>query len=44
VTTTEALAYQVVAPAIAMLRQTQQVVLVVGVRSLGVARPDADSR
>src|SRR5262252_10587751 len=45
VTTTEALAYQVVAPAIATLRQAHpglQVDLVVGVRSLDVARRDAD--
>ena len=45
VTTTEALAYQVVAPAIATLRQVHpglQVDLIVGVRSLDVARRDAD--
>jgi DNA-binding transcriptional LysR family regulator len=45
VTTTEALAYQVVAPAIASLRQIHtglQVDLVGGVRSLDVARRDAD--
>ena len=45
VTTTEALAYQVVAPAIATLRQAHpglQVDLVVGVRSLDIARRDAD--
>jgi DNA-binding transcriptional LysR family regulator len=45
VTTTEALAYQVVAPAIATLRQAHsglQLDLVGGVRSLDVARRDAD--
>ena len=45
VTTTEALAYQVVAPAIATLRQAHpglQVDLAVGVRSLDIARRDAD--
>jgi len=45
VTTTEALAYQLVAPAIAALRQAHprlQVDLVVGVRSLDIARRDAD--
>lgn len=45
VTTTEALAYQVVAPAIATLRQAHpelQVDLIVGVRSLDIARRDAD--
>ena len=45
VTTTEALAYQVVAPAIATLRQAHsglQIDLVGGVRSLDVARRDAD--
>lgn len=45
VTTTEALAHQVVAPAIATLRQAHpelQIDLVVGVRSLDVARRDAD--
>jgi len=45
VTTTEALASQVVAPAIAALRQAHpglQLDLVVGVRSLDVARRDAD--
>jgi DNA-binding transcriptional LysR family regulator len=45
VTTTEALAHQVVAPAIAALRRTYpelQVDLTVGVRTLDVARRDAD--
>jgi DNA-binding transcriptional LysR family regulator len=45
VTTTEALAYQVVAPAIAALRRAHpelQVDLVAGVRSLDIARRDAD--
>jgi DNA-binding transcriptional LysR family regulator len=45
VTTTEALAYHVVAPAIATLRQAHpglQVDLVVGVRSMDIARRDAD--
>jgi DNA-binding transcriptional LysR family regulator len=45
VTTTEALAYQVVARAIAALRRTHselQVDLVAGVRSLDIARRDAD--
>src|SRR6516162_6949518 len=45
VTTTEALAYQLIAPAIASLRQAHpelQVDLVVGVRSLDIARRDAD--
>ena len=45
VTTTEALAYQLVAPAIAALRQAYpqlQVDLTVGVRSLDIARRDAD--
>jgi DNA-binding transcriptional LysR family regulator len=45
VTTTEALAYQVVAPAIAALRRAHpelQVDLVTGVRSLDIARRDAD--
>jgi DNA-binding transcriptional LysR family regulator len=45
VTTTEALAHQVVAPAIAALRQAHpglQIDLVVGVRSLDIARRDAD--
>lgn len=45
VTTTEALAHQVVAPAVATLRQAHpglQVDLVVGVRSLDIARRDAD--
>ena len=45
VTTTEALAYQLVAPAIAALRQAHpglQVDLMVGVRSLDIARRDAD--
>ena len=45
VTTTEALAYQVVAPAIATLRQAHpelQVDVIVGVRSLDIARRDAD--
>lgn len=45
VTTTEALAFQVVAPAIATLRQVHpglRVDLVVGVRSLDIARRDAD--
>jgi DNA-binding transcriptional LysR family regulator len=45
VTTTEALAYQVVAPAIAALRQAHpelQVDLTIGVRSLDIARRDAD--
>src|SRR5690348_15260305 len=45
VTTTESLAYQVVAPAIAMLRLAHpglQVDLVAGVRSLDIARRDAD--
>ena len=45
VTTTEALAFQVVAPAIATLRQAHpglQIDLVVGVRSLDIARRDAD--
>jgi DNA-binding transcriptional LysR family regulator len=45
VTTTEALAYQVVAPAIAALRVVYpelQVDLVAGVRSLDIARRDAD--
>jgi DNA-binding transcriptional LysR family regulator len=45
VTTTEALAYQVIAPAIAELRRSHpdlQVDLIAGVRSLDVARRDAD--
>jgi DNA-binding transcriptional LysR family regulator len=45
VTTTEALAYQVVAPAIAALRQVHpelQIDLTVGVRSLDIARRDAE--
>jgi DNA-binding transcriptional LysR family regulator len=45
VTTTEALSYQLVAPAIAALRRTHpelQVDLTVGVRSLDIARRDAD--
>src|SRR5215813_3583546 len=45
VTTTEALAYQLVAPAIAPLRQAHpelQIDLVVGVRSLDIARREAD--
>lgn len=45
VTTTEALAYQLVAPAMAVLRQAHpelQVDLMVGVRSLDIARRDAD--
>ena len=45
VTTTEALAHQVVTPAIAALRQAHpelQVDLVVGVRSLDITRRDAD--
>jgi len=45
VTTTEALAYQVVAPAIATLREAYpglQVDVVVGVRSLDIARRDVD--
>jgi DNA-binding transcriptional LysR family regulator len=45
VTTTEALGYQLVAPAIAALRQAHpelQVHLTVGVRSLDIARRDAD--
>jgi len=45
VTTTEALAYQVIAPAIAALRQAHpklQIDLIVGVRSLDIARRDAD--
>ena len=45
VTTTEALAYQLVAPAIAALREAYpqlQVDLTVGVRSLDIARRDAD--
>jgi DNA-binding transcriptional LysR family regulator len=45
VTTTEALAYQVVVPAIAALRQAHpelQVNLTIGVRSLDIARRDAD--
>jgi DNA-binding transcriptional LysR family regulator len=45
VTTTEALAYQLVEPAIAALRQAYpqlQVDLTVGVRSLDIARRDAD--
>jgi DNA-binding transcriptional LysR family regulator len=45
VTTTEALAYQLVAPAIAALRQPHpelRVDLIVGVRSLDIARRDAD--
>jgi DNA-binding transcriptional LysR family regulator len=45
VTTTEALAYQVVTPAIAALRQAHpelQVDLAIGVRSLDIARRDAD--
>ena len=44
-TTTEALAYQLIAPAIAALRQTHpelRVDLIVGVRSLDIARRDAD--
>ena len=44
-TTTEALAYQVIVPAISALRQTHpdlQVDLVLGVRSLDIARRDAD--
>jgi DNA-binding transcriptional LysR family regulator len=45
VTTTEALAYQLVAPVIAALRHAHpelQVDLIVGVRSLDIARRDAD--
>jgi DNA-binding transcriptional LysR family regulator len=45
VSTTEALAYQVVAPAIATLRRAHprlQVDLLIGVRSLDIARRDAD--
>jgi DNA-binding transcriptional LysR family regulator len=45
VTTTEALAYQLIAPAITSLRQAHpelQIDLVVGVRSLDIARRDAD--
>jgi DNA-binding transcriptional LysR family regulator len=45
VTTTEALGYQLMAPAIAALRRTHpelQVDLTVGVRSLDIARRDAD--
>jgi DNA-binding transcriptional LysR family regulator len=45
VTTTEALAYQVMAPAIAALRQAHpalQIDLIAGVRSLDIARRDAD--
>jgi len=45
VTSTEALAFQVVAPAVASLRQAHpglQVDLTVGVRSLDIARRDAD--
>jgi DNA-binding transcriptional LysR family regulator len=45
VTTTEALAYQLVAPVIASLRRAHpelQVDLIVGVRSLDIARSDAD--
>src|SRR5215471_3022572 len=45
VTTTEALAYQLVAPAIAPLRQAHpelQIDLVAGVRSLDIARREAD--
>ena len=45
VTTTEAIAYQLVAPVIAALRRTHpelQVDLIVGVRSLDIARSDAD--
>jgi DNA-binding transcriptional LysR family regulator len=45
VTTTEALGYQLVAPAIAALQQAHpglQVHLIVGVRSLDIARRDAD--
>jgi DNA-binding transcriptional LysR family regulator len=45
VTTTEALAYPLVAPAIAALRQAHpelRVDLIVGVRSLDIARRDAD--
>ncbi len=45
VTTTEALAFQLVAPAIAVMRRTHpelQVDLVAGTRSLDVARRDAD--
>ena len=45
VTTTEALAHQLVAPAIAMLRQRHselRIDLIAGVRSLDVARRDAD--
>ena len=45
VTTTEALAHQIIAPTIAALRQTHrdlQIDLSVGVRSLDIARRDAD--
>jgi DNA-binding transcriptional LysR family regulator len=45
VTTTEALGYQLIAPAIAALRQAHpdlQVDLILGVRSLDIARRDAD--
>jgi DNA-binding transcriptional LysR family regulator len=45
VTTTEALAHQLVAPAIAMLRQRHhelRIDLIAGVRSLDIARRDAD--
>jgi DNA-binding transcriptional LysR family regulator len=45
VTTTEALAFQVIAPAVAALREVHpelQVDLTVGVRSLDIARRDAD--
>ena len=45
VTTTEAIAYQLVAPVIAALRRAHpelQVDLIVGVRSLDIARSDAD--
>lgn len=45
VTTTEALAHQLVAPAIAMLRQRYpelRIDLIAGVRSLDIARRDAD--
>ncbi|MBR0847338.1 LysR family transcriptional regulator [Bradyrhizobium diazoefficiens] len=45
VTATEALAYQVIAPAVAALRETHpalRVDLIVGVRSLDVARREAD--
>jgi len=45
VTTTEALAYQLVAPAIAVLRETHpelRVDLIIGVRTLDIARREAD--